>query len=197
MESQCAQCRTCVGSASQWQREAAAESHSLAVREDTASLTHSLTSSPLFLSTVTGYLVQPYQPLSLCLYLSLQISLLLLLPSLSLIVSPHITPLSLSLSSCCFSLSPPPPPLFSPFLSLYGKAVNSLTPLPHCPPLLSSPSIFLSLVFQWLCKLSNLIADKVINTILASLNTQHSALCIFLPLYFRALHQTWEVWAAE
>lgn len=107
-------------------------------------------------------LEQPYHPLSLlCLYLSFQLSLLL--PPLSHCICSYYPPLSPAFS-CCLSLSPPPPPLFSPCLALYGKAVNSLS---STVPL-SYPSIFLSLVFQWLCKLSNLIADKVINTTLAS-----------------------------
>lgn len=138
----------------------------------------------------SGYssLLQPYQPLSFCLYLSLSnfLSSSLLSLSLYLLILPS---LSLPLSfSCCLSLSPPPP-LFSPYLSLYGKAVNSLAPLLRHPALLS---LYLSLsAFRRLCKLSNLVADKLINTTLASFNTHHSALCIFLlPLLLGALYQT-------
>lgn len=68
-------------------------------------------------------------PSILCLYL-------LSLPSL--IVSPHITSLSLIASRFLLPLLP----LFSPYLSLYGKAVNCLTPLLHCPSLFS---LYLSL----------------------------------------------------
>lgn len=193
---------TWVGSVSQWQTEAAAGSHCRDLREDTTPLTHL---SPLLLSfspLLTGCLVQPYQPLSLY---PLSLSLFPnFFPSslLSLIVSPRVTvpPLSLSL----FSLAPSrfllPLLLFSPPTSpCMERQLTASAPLLRCPSLLSlylsllCLTPFLSLVFQSLCKLSNLSADKVINTTLASLNIHHSALCIFLPCSSAPTVKTGEV----
>lgn len=138
-------------------------------------------SHPLFLSTVTSCPAQPYQLLSLY--------------PLSLSLFPNFSPppFSLSLSHCISSYYPPlsfprfllPLLLFSPPTSpcMERRLTASLL---SSTVLLFSPSIFLSQVFQWLCKLSNLIADKVINTTLASLNIHRSALCIFLPLFCSA-----------
>lgn len=82
------------------------------------------------LPIVTSFLVQPYQPLSLgCPSLSLSKFL-----SSSLLRISSCYPFSLPFS--CFLL----PllvffPFSSPYFSLYGKAVNSLTPLPSFLPL--------------------------------------------------------------
>ena len=119
---------------------------------------------------------QPYQPLSLCLYLSL---------SLSKFLSSSSSLLSLSLSLYLltflsrFLLLPLafllPLLLFSPPTSPCME--RRLT---ASPPLSLSPSVFLSPASRWLHKLGNLFADKVINTTLASPNIHHSALCVFL-----------------
>lgn len=84
------------------------------------------------LPIVTGFLVQPYQPLSLgCPSLSLS----KFLSSSLLRISSCYPPLSLFLSPAFSSPSSFFFPFSSPYLSLYGKAVNSLTPLPSFLPL--------------------------------------------------------------
>lgn len=162
-------CPTCVGSVgSVTGREAAAESHCRDFREDTAPLTHFVSSfSVLSVAALSAFI--PVSPVFIS-FLSSS------LPSL--IVSPQITSLSLAASRFLLPLllfSPPTSPCME--RQLTASLLSSTVPL-------FSPSIFPSLVFQWLCKLSNLIADKVINTTLDSLNIHHSALCIFLPLFF-------------
>lgn len=166
--------------------------------------THSLVSSPsLLLSTVnwlSGATLSAFIPLS-SVFISLS-QFFSLLPSLSHCISSCYRPPSLSLS--LFSLAPSrfllPLLLFSPPTSpCMERQLTASAPLLRCPSLLSlylsllCLTPFLSLVFQSLCKLSNLSADKVINTTLASLNIHHSALCIFLPCSSAPTVKTGEV----
>lgn len=148
---------------SQWQREAA-ESKCWDVREDTA---------PIHWNWLSGATLSTFIPLS-CLYLCVQFSLLL--PPLSLIISPHVTLLSLSLflapSRFLLLFSPPASPCMESWLQPLSSPPLSL----YLPLLCLTLSPLLS--FKWLCKLSNLVADKTINTILASPNIHRSALCV-------------------
>lgn len=149
----------------------------------------SLTSSSSPSSPLSLSLLQLYQLLSFSLSVFLNLSPPL--SSLAHCISSYYPPLSLSLAFfCCLSLSPPPPPLFSPYLSLYGKAVNRLL----SPSFFLLSLCFLSL-FKWLYELSSFTADEVINTTLAPGN--HSALCIFLPMFFNTHYQASEVWVPE